>query len=668
MLTDAGLLFLDQVKALMAERMRAGKPLLFGCYEKATKQIVYAHGALVLDAPTPTSLLSFSSKGEAHRWEDKDAGEGETAMEGVEGKEEAGEEEEEEGSGDEEEVDDVIIEDADEADRRAAAKGAFSRHLALRVTPDHQMFVQTGSKKGGSFVEKVTRKGPRGRQRPKQPVPHDLVPAAVCAALPASNVTSCDCADEHCDGRHPAVRMLACAEQGFVPATDAAAVRAAVQHRLGLTDELWPVFLDLFGFWLGDGTLVYSSGCATGVPTAVQFQVKEDDCTYLEKTFARLRLVRDRDFFVYPPTEVKVQTLYNVVIPAWLLWFDEEFGRKYKNSDRFEELEDPWVKSVKWLPYWVIFCLPPIQLRLLIEGLRRADGSWSVRDDGKDAGPGALGVFTSGPDFRDQLMQALLHCGFSPFAKRMYVKGDIRGYNRRDTRKVFSVAYYHSLSDEEQAEYFPVQATVDNWSVFWTEPSSSAGKGSCWPSITSRAGIVEQQYDAQRDGPVWCVTVHHPDHLIIAQRAKCDDDGLLTHQSRPVITGNCFGVKDTLAALESGAVEELIVWESLDIARLVLKNKESGAEKVAYMTEKQERDPAVFKEDGVELEVVDRLSLLEWLANNFKSFGAKLQFVTNKSQEGSQFVRGFGGIGGLLRYQLDFLAMEAVDEEEDDFI
>jgi peptide chain release factor subunit 1 len=86
------------------------------------------------------------------------------------------------------------------------------------------------------------------------------------------------------------------------------------------------------------------------------------------------------------------------------------------------------------------------------------------------------------------------------------------------------------------------------------------------------------------------------------------------------------------------------------------------------MTEKQEKEPGAFKEDSSELEVMDRLSLLEWLANNFKSFGAKLQFVTNKSQEGSQFVRGFGGIGGLLRYQLDFLAMEAVDEEEDDFI
>ena len=128
-------------------------------------------------------------------------------------------------------------------------------------------------------------------------------------------------------------------------------------------------------------------------------------------------------------------------------------------------------------------------------------------------------------------------------------------------------------------------------------------------------------------------------------------------------------MKDTLTALESGAVEELIVWEALDIQRYVVKNKESGAEKVLYLNEKQEKDGSSFKEPGgVELEAVDKLSLLEWLANNFKSFGAKLQFVTNKSQEGSQFVKGFGGIGGLLRYQLDFLSMDAVDEDDDDFM
>lgn len=38
----------------------------------------------------------------------------------------------------------------------------------------------------------------------------------------------------------------------------------------------------------------------------------------------------------------------------------------------------------------------------------------------------------------------------------------------------------------------------------------------------------------------------------------------------------CYGVKDTLAALDMGAVETLIVWESLDISRYHLRNNATG--------------------------------------------------------------------------------------------
>ncbi|KAJ4889841.1 Eukaryotic peptide chain release factor subunit 1-2 [Raphanus sativus] len=62
---------------------------------------------------------------------------------------------------------------------------------------------------------------------------------------------------------------------------------------------------------------------------------------------------------------------------------------------------------------------------------------------------------------------------------------------------------------------------------------------------------------------------------------------------------------------------------------------------------------------NAELEVQDKMPLLEWFANEYEHFGCTLEFVTNKSQEGSQFCRGFGGIGGMLRYQLD---MRTFDE------
>ncbi len=43
-------------------------------------------------------------------------------------------------------------------------------------------------------------------------------------------------------------------------------------------------------------------------------------------------------------------------------------------------------------------------------------------------------------------------------------------------------------------------------------------------------------------------------------------------------------------------------------------------------------------------------------------FGCQLEFVTNKSQEGSQFCRGFGGIGGVLRYSVDLTEFEEAED------
>lgn len=39
----------------------------------------------------------------------------------------------------------------------------------------------------------------------------------------------------------------------------------------------------------------------------------------------------------------------------------------------------------------------------------------------------------------------------------------------------------------------------------------------------------------------------------------------------------CFGINDTLKALELGTVEILIAWEGLDIMRYVLRNASGGA-------------------------------------------------------------------------------------------
>lgn len=122
----------------------------------------------------------------------------------------------------------------------------------------------------------------------------------------------------------------------------------------------------------------------------------------------------------------------------------------------------------------------------------------------------------------------------------------------------------------------------------------------------------------------------------------------------------CFGVDDTLKALELGAVEILICWENLDIMRYMLKIPGTEATKVLHLTPEQQKDNTHFtdKESGTEMELMESQPLLEWLANNYKSFGATLEIITDKSQEGSQFVRGFGGIGGILRYKVDLQSLQ----------
>lgn len=130
----------------------------------------------------------------------------------------------------------------------------------------------------------------------------------------------------------------------------------------------------------------------------------------------------------------------------------------------------------------------------------------------------------------------------------------------------------------------------------------------------------------------------------------------------------CFGVDDTLKCLELGAVETLIVWENLDVTRYVLRNA-AGEEIVIYATKEQEKERERFidKSTGLEMEKASEpTSLLEWFAEKYKEFGATLEFVTNRSQEGAQFVKGFGGIGGLLRYKVDMANLASIDDDDED--
>jgi peptide chain release factor subunit 1 len=104
-----------------------------------------------------------------------------------------------------------------------------------------------------------------------------------------------------------------------------------------------------------------------------------------------------------------------------------------------------------------------------------------------------------------------------------------------------------------------------------------------------------------------------------------------------------FAVRDTIAALEAGAVEYLILYENLE----------------------EKAVPHIPAEAG---DTTESPLLIDWLVDNHKKYGAEIRFVSDCTAEGAQFVRGFGGIGAVLRYkmQLELLDEELYFEEDDD--
>lgn len=129
----------------------------------------------------------------------------------------------------------------------------------------------------------------------------------------------------------------------------------------------------------------------------------------------------------------------------------------------------------------------------------------------------------------------------------------------------------------------------------------------------------------------------------------------------------CYGIDDTLKALELGAAEVLIVYENLDITTWAMKTA-AGAEVAVHTLnggQEENRELFVDKETGTEMELSDQMPFLEWLAEHYKDFGATLEFVSDRSSEGNQFVKGFGGIGAILRYKVNFEQLADYSDEDE---
>jgi len=130
-----------------------------------------------------------------------------------------------------------------------------------------------------------------------------------------------------------------------------------------------------------------------------------------------------------------------------------------------------------------------------------------------------------------------------------------------------------------------------------------------------------------------------------------------------------FGVEDSMRMAELAMVKLLIVWESLDYTRVLMKTpKPDEIETVRYL--KGHIDAKVYKDpkSGVENEILEIADLNDWILENRGKLGMEVQFVSDRSEVGFQFVKGFGGCAGFLRYAVpSFEALTFNEEEEGDF-
>ena len=488
MLTDCGFLFYDEIVALA----ESGTAVKYACYDVTSKQMVYRTGKLKhAFTPADEALVEMTQSTEARNWNSESGDYG-------------------------------VKQEADEDDR--------SNHLSLLVTKEHDMYVQLGRASQGAYEKLSWRQDKThssGFAPPSKFPASALLPDSPADALPQKGSKR----------PYTHARFVCVAEEG-IGESEPERVLNELRKDLGLTNEAQVhSFIELYGFWLGDGTLRVKGH-------SIHFiQRKETDIRWLVDMCSACGLVEKDDWTRTWNQSIKCWDI-RITNRRWWDFFNALYGSKYghsvaskrraiadeaeekgrsaSNEDEDEVMEivdassaafssvsdtmrtkkELFTRSVKWFAPWVSYC-DKQQLRTLIRGLWRADGAWAHQKKT---------LFTSSVAFRDAIMTLLLHAGYSAFFSLGYRAGTDRGTGENGCT---------------------ITATRDAWVIKFAEPTSSSGTTTSMPNI-ARADIKSVPYS----GKVWCVTADHKDHLIIAQRAH-RVDGITTKASRPTIIGQC---------------------------------------------------------------------------------------------------------------------------------
>ena len=286
LLTNRGFAFLSDIEA----RLKVGEAVLYGCYDVASKRLVYRSGEVVFDKRVHKQLVWFASPDETRRWSD----------------------------------------DSDEygGDSYTADGEEDEQNISLRVTAQHRIYSQRGHL----------------NQNSASVYSWDVGPPNV---RPAESLLSpCSCPPHllDCSHRTSATRLVALAEAGFAPSqqqTDTAdrrnederwkqlsATQPVVKTLQLSSVEQWTAFLGLLGFWLSDGSLQCDEA---GQRHSLQFGRREaSDRTWLANQLHTAG-VADEHIQSLPRCSNNIDS-FRVTEPRWLDWFNEQFGAQITPS------------------------------------------------------------------------------------------------------------------------------------------------------------------------------------------------------------------------------------------------------------------------------------------------------------------------------------------------
>jgi len=110
-----------------------------------------------------------------------------------------------------------------------------------------------------------------------------------------------------------------------------------------------------------------------------------------------------------------------------------------------------------------------------------------------------------------------------------------------------------------------------------------------------------------------------------------------------------YGEKEVREALERGAVEVLLISDSLRRYRVTWRCPQCGKE--IKETVKGEIPEKICEDCNVPMEVVEKKDLIEEYYDIAEQFNTQVELISNESEEGKIFAKAFGGIAAILRYR-----------------